>query len=114
MISARRQRSGFQPMHPAGIVNSQNVVIGSGLRFDEIGWLGEALCEQPIVNEPVLARGKHMVAEIEIVARMVNQLEREHPSTAWSARRYCCTATLCCSIVFENWWPPEPSALATK
>ena len=32
------QRSGFQAMHPAGIVNSQDIVIGRRLRFDEIGW----------------------------------------------------------------------------
>ena len=72
------QRSGFQAMHPAGIVDSQHIVIGSGLGFDEIGRLGEAFFEQRCVNQPVLARGKHMVAEVEIVARMINELERQH------------------------------------
>jgi hypothetical protein len=30
------------------------------------------------------------------------------------ARLYSCTARLCSCIVLENWWPPEPSPLATK
>src|SRR5580698_2497624 len=68
-------------MHPAGIVNSQHIVIGSSLRFYKIGWFREEIFQQPVVNETILARGKHMVAEVEIVARMVNQLEREHAAS---------------------------------
>ena len=67
-------------MHPAGIVNAQDIVIGNGLRLGEIGRLSEVFFEQPIVNQPILARGEHMVAEVEIVARMIHQLKREHPS----------------------------------
>ncbi len=65
-------------MHPAGIVDSQHIVIGSRLGFDKIGRLGEALLEQAIVNQPVLARGKYMVAKVEIVTRMIHELERQH------------------------------------
>ncbi len=71
------QRSSFKAMHPAGIVDSQDIVIGNWLWFDEIGWLGEALGEQAVVNQTVLASGEYVIAEIEIVARMVNEPERQ-------------------------------------
>ncbi len=65
-------------MHPAGFVNSQDGVVGNGLRLNEIGRLGEAFRKQALANEPVLARREHMVAQVQIVARMINQLERKH------------------------------------
>jgi hypothetical protein len=67
-------------MYPAGVVNTQDIVIGGGLWLDEIGRLGEALGDQAIVNETVLTGGEDVIAEIEIVTRVVNELEPEHAS----------------------------------
>jgi hypothetical protein len=39
------QRAGLEAIDPAGIVDSQNVVIGNGLRYDEIGRFSEPLFE---------------------------------------------------------------------
>lgn len=53
------QRSSFQAAHPAGIVDTEDIVIGNRLRLHKVGRFSEALLEQAIVNQPVLARGKY-------------------------------------------------------
>ncbi len=59
-------------------MHAQDVCIGGWLRCDEIGRLGEMFFEQTIANQPVLLRGKDMLAQIQVVAIVVNELKGKH------------------------------------
>ena len=70
----------------------QNIFVRSGLRLNEVHWPGEAFIQQVIVNQAIFPRRKNMLAQIQIVARMIDQLKREHSRiearSRWPIRKY--------------------------
>ena len=52
----------------------------------EILWRGEAVIQQALVNQTELLRRENMMAEIEIVAFVIDKLERQHEGYGTSVR----------------------------
>jgi hypothetical protein len=44
-------------------MDQQNVLIGSGLRLNEVAGLGDSGCDQTITNTPILFGGKDVTTD---------------------------------------------------
>ncbi len=81
------QRAGFQPAYPPGLVHQQHVFIPRRLGLDEVFRFHHPFLQQPLADQPVLLRGEDVVAEVQVVTGMVDQLEGQHQrSGGWLAR----------------------------
>ena len=76
------QRAIAKPCDPAAIVREKQVLELRRSRRDEIRLIGESLRQHPFADQLELHRRKDVIANIEIVARMINQLEGEHDCSA--------------------------------
>jgi hypothetical protein len=72
-----------------GLMNEENVLVGSRFGCKEIGWVGYSAFDQPVVNAAILLGGKNVGPDREIIVVAVYELEREHttPSTRHSATK---------------------------
>ncbi len=80
---------------------------GSGLQ--EVLLRGDAILQEPFINESVLLRRKNMRAEVQIVAVVVNELERQHAASLslnFSKRKLGRLASSKISERIQH--PPEP------
>ena len=77
---AESQRIGFQPLDPGRGVHAQHVFIGRGLRREKILLVRDSLFDQLIVDQTEFLRRENVRAKIEIVLRVIDQLERQHGS----------------------------------
>jgi hypothetical protein len=59
-------------------VDAQDVFIVRGIGAQKILLGRDAFAEKHFVDEPEFLRGKNVRAEIQIIAFMVNQSERQH------------------------------------
>ena len=75
---AQRQGIGLQFVHVGRRVHAQNVFVRRGLRLQEIARLRDSLGEQRVVDQSEFLRGENVRAEVQIVLRVINDLERQH------------------------------------
>ncbi len=66
-------------------MDQQQVFVRRGLGRDEILGRGEAFAQQAVADHAEFLRGKNVAAEIEIVALVIDQVERQHLKLRWDA-----------------------------
>jgi hypothetical protein len=59
-------------------VDEQHVLIGSGERGEEVGFLGDTGFEQVVVNTSIFFRRKDMLADRKKVTRRIDEGEGKH------------------------------------
>ncbi len=69
---------GLELLHVFPRVHPQDVFVRGGLGRDEIGGLGHAGLQQPLVDQPVFLGGENMRTDGQIVVVAVDQLEWQH------------------------------------
>ncbi len=74
----RAERPGPKLVHIFRGVYEQDVLVGSRLGFQEVRGLGNAACEQTVVDEPVLLGREDVSPDGQVVAVAVDELEEEH------------------------------------
>jgi len=72
------QRAGAQPLHPIPVVDQQQVGLASRLGLDQILGGGQAIPQQPFAEQTEFLRRENVVAQVQVVARMIDQLEGQH------------------------------------
>ena len=75
---ARAERACFELVDVFGFVNEKYVLIGGGLRFEEIGGVGHSSGDETVTNATVLFGGKDVIADGEVVGVAVDEFEGEH------------------------------------
>jgi hypothetical protein len=66
-------------------MDAEDILIAGWFGVQEIGFFGEALDEEAVVNQPELLRGENVIANIQVVAGMPDKFEGKHgrmPRTA--------------------------------
>jgi adenylate cyclase, class 2 len=74
----KTQRSGAKAADPPFIVNQNEVLFRGWLGCYEISGARELLGQHPLADEAVFLGGKHMIAEVEVIAFVVDKPERKH------------------------------------
>jgi hypothetical protein len=59
-------------------MDTQNVIVARRHGLQEVLLRGYSLLQEPFVNETVFLRRKNMRTQIQVVAFVVNELERQH------------------------------------
>src|SRR6266481_1709038 len=72
------QGSGLQLTHPICRVNTKNVFVRGRVWRQEIVFCGDSLAQQQLGNETEFLRRKNVFAEIQVVAFVIDQFERQH------------------------------------
>ena len=67
--------AGPQTPDPAVIVHQQHVVVGGRLGLDEVLRVGEAVAHQRVVDPAEFLRRKHVFAQVEVVAFVIDEME---------------------------------------
>ena len=69
------ERAGLEAVYPAGLMDAEDILVAGWLGLKKIGFFGEALQEEAVVNQPELLRGKNVRADIQVVAGMPDEFE---------------------------------------
>ena len=84
---ARTERSGLQLLNVIGLVHQQDVLIGRGLRFEEVFRLGDAGGNQTVTNTAILFGGEDVISDGQVVGVTVDKFVGEHRGSAISIQR---------------------------
>ena len=87
------QRAAAQFGDPLCVVHQPHVLIGGRLGLDEIFRRGEARAQHAVVQPAVFLRGKDVLAQMQIVAFVVNQPKRQHGPGAAQSVSDCSAVT---------------------
>ena len=78
----------FKLVDPLGGVDEQDVGTCGQRRLKEVVGAGEEFVDQELADEAVLDGREDMIAELQVVAFVIDQRERQHgQAPAWSAVR---------------------------
>ena len=59
-------------------MHAQNIFIGSRFRLNKIGFLRDPPGQQSIMNQSEFLRRKYVGTKLQIILRVIDELEREH------------------------------------
>ena len=65
-------------MDPVFGVDAENVGVGCGFGAEKVGWRGDAVVEEFVVDEAEFFGGEDVGAEVEVVTFVVDEFEGEH------------------------------------
>ena len=75
---ARAEGAALQFLHVLRLVDQQNVLVGGGLRFQEIRVVGDAADDQLVADAAVFLGREDVLPDREVIGVTVDELEGEH------------------------------------
>jgi len=73
-------------VHPFTRMYSQDILVCRRLRSENVGGCGDVISQEQVANHPEFLRLEDVLAQTQVVAFVIDQLEREHDCCGTSCR----------------------------